>query len=84
MMVASAVASGSCDVGIGVLSAANMMDLDFIPIGDEAYDFVILKENLDDPRVQIFIKVLKSEQFKEALKRLGGYELEQPGEIVKP
>ncbi len=84
MMVASAVASGSCDVGIGVLSAANMMDLDFIPIGDEAYDFVILKENLDDPRVQIFIKVLKSEQFREALKRLGGYELEQPGEIVKP
>ncbi|WP_026394445.1 molybdopterin biosynthesis protein [Acetobacterium malicum] len=84
MMVASAVKSGSCDVGIGVLSAANMMALDFIPIGEEAYDFVILKENLDDPRVQIFIKVLKSQEFKEALKRLGGYELEQPGEIVEP
>lgn len=84
MMVASAVKSGSCDVGIGVLSAANMMALDFIPIGEEAYDFVILKENLDDPRVQIFIQVLKSQEFKEALKRLGGYELEQPGEIVEP
>ncbi|MDO9493409.1 molybdopterin biosynthesis protein [Acetobacterium sp.] len=84
MMVASAVKSGSCDVGIGVLSAANMMELDFIPIGDEAYDFVILKENLRDPRVQIFIKVLKSQEFKDALKRLGGYGLEQPGEIVEP
>jgi putative molybdopterin biosynthesis protein len=84
MMVASAVKSGSCDVGIGVLSAANMMELDFIPIGDEAYDFVILKENLDDPRVQIFIKVLKSPEFKDALKQLGGYGLEQPGEIVEP
>ncbi|WP_373483754.1 molybdopterin biosynthesis protein [Acetobacterium sp.] len=84
MMVASAVKSGSCDVGIGVLSAANMMELDFIPIGDEAYDFVILKENLGDPRVKIFIKVLKSPEFKDTLKRLGGYELEQPGEIVEP
>jgi putative molybdopterin biosynthesis protein len=84
MMVASAVKSGSCDVGIGVLSAANMMELDFIPIGDEAYDFVILKENLDDPRVKIFIKVLKSPEFKDALKQLGGYGLEQPGEIVEP
>jgi len=84
MMVASAVKSGSCDVGMGVLSAANMMDLDFIPIGDEAYDFVILKENLGDPRVQIFINVLKSPEFEEALKQLGGYGLEQPGEIVEP
>lgn len=84
MMVASAVQSGSCDVGIGVLSAANMMELDFIPIGDEAYDFVTLKENLGDSRVQIFIKVLQSQEFKDALKRLGGYELEQPGEIVEP
>ena len=84
MMVASAVKSGSCDVGMGVLSAANMMGLDFIPIGDEAYDFVILKENLGDPRVQIFINVLKSPEFEEALKQLGGYGLEQPGEIVEP
>ncbi|MDK2940963.1 MAG: molybdopterin molybdotransferase [Acetobacterium sp.] len=84
MMVASAVKSGSCDVGIGVLSAANMMELDFIPIGDEDYDFVILKENLGDPRVQIFINVLKSQEFKEALMQLGGYEIIQPGEIVKP
>ena len=84
MMVASAVKSGSCDVGIGVLSAANMMELDFIPIGDEDYDFVILKENLGDPRVQIFINVLKSQEFKEALMQLGGYEIIRPGEIVKP
>ena len=83
MMVASAVKSGSCDVGIGVL-AANMMGLDFVPIGDEAYDFVVLKENLGDPRVQTFIKVLESQEFENALKRLGGYGLEQPGEIVEP
>ena len=84
MMVASAVKSGSCDVGIGVLSAANMMDLDFIPIGDEEYDFVVLWENLDDPRIQTFISVLKSGEFREALDQLGGYGLDRPGEIIRP
>ena len=84
MMVASAVKSGSCDVGIGVLSAANMMDLDFIPIGDEEYDFVVLRENLDDPRIQTFIDVLKSGEFKAALEQLGGYDLDRPGEIIRP
>ncbi|MGV8905848.1 MAG: molybdopterin biosynthesis protein [Acetobacterium sp.] len=84
MMVASAVKSGSCDVGVGVLSAANMMDLDFIPIGDEEYDFAILRENLEDPRVKTFIVVLQSPEFKEALTRLGGYGFETPGEIINP
>jgi putative molybdopterin biosynthesis protein len=83
MMVASAVKSGSCDVGIGVLSAAAMMDLDFIPIGDEEYDFVVKRESLSDPRIQLFIQILKSDEFKEALIQLKGYGFENPGEIIE-
>ena len=41
MAVAAAVSSGTADVGVGVLSAAKAMDLDFIPIGEESYDFAI-------------------------------------------
>ncbi|WKY48644.1 molybdopterin biosynthesis protein [Eubacteriaceae bacterium ES3] len=82
MMVASAVKSGSSDVGIGVLSAANMMGLDFIPIGDEEYDFAMLKANLTDSRVEQFIEVLKSQAFSQALEQLGGYRLETPGQII--
>jgi putative molybdopterin biosynthesis protein len=82
MMVASAVKSGSSDVGIGVLSAANMMGLDFIPIGDEEYDFAMLKENLADERVKRFIDVLKSQAFADDLNQLGGYLLESPGQII--
>jgi len=84
MMVASAVKSGSGDVGVGVLSASNMMGLDFIPIGDEEYDFAILRKNLEDPRVQTFINVLQSQEFKDALTQLGGYEFNNPGEVVNP
>jgi putative molybdopterin biosynthesis protein len=80
--VAVAVSSGSADVGVGVLSAAKALGIDFIPIGYESYDFLTYKEMLSDPRVMTFIEVLKSERFKETVESIGGYELIDCGEII--
>ncbi len=44
--VAMAVVSGSADVGLGILSAAKMLNLTFIHLTNEQYDFVIPRENL--------------------------------------
>lgn len=74
MAVAAAVNSGTADVGVGVFSAAKAMDLDFIPIGYEEYDFAILKEYYDTEMIQAFLKVLGSPEFKKILEELGGYE----------
>ena len=82
MMVASAVQSGSCDVGMGVLSAANMMGLDFIPVGDEEYDFIVAQENLEDEKVQAFLEALRGSELREALTELGGYGFDAPGKVV--
>lgn len=41
MAVAAAVGSDGADAGMGILSSAKAMDLDFIPIGPEEYDFAI-------------------------------------------
>ena len=41
MAVAVAVVSGAADVGLGVLSAARALDLDFIPVTSERYDLII-------------------------------------------
>ena len=82
MMVASAVQSGSCDVGMGVLSAANMMGLDFIPVGDEEYDFIVAQENLEDEKVQVFLEALRGSELREALTELGGYGFDEPGKVV--
>jgi molybdenum cofactor synthesis domain len=81
--VAVAVATDSADVGIGVLSAAKAMDIDFIPLGYENYDFLTYKDMLADERVQGLISVLKSDTFKEAADQLGGYELEHCGELIE-
>lgn len=74
MAIAAAVSSGTADVGVGVFSAAKSMDLDFIPIGYEEYDFAIPEQYIETLMIREFIKVLKSDQFKEVLKELGGYE----------
>jgi putative molybdopterin biosynthesis protein len=82
MAVAAAVASGAADVGVGVLSAAKALDLDFIPIGDEDYDFAVPKKYLNNDMIKLFIHVLKSEELKGSLEALGGYKLDHRGEIV--
>jgi putative molybdopterin biosynthesis protein len=74
MAVAAAVKSGTADVGVGVYSAAHAMDLDFIPIGYEEYDFAIPKQYMNTEMIQAFCKVLESDEFNRILQELGGYE----------
>ena len=82
MAVAASVSSGSADVGVGVLSAAKVMGLDFIPIGEEDYDFAIPEKYLELDMFKQFISIIKSEEFKEILLDLGGYGAEGIGKIV--
>lgn len=83
MAVAALVKNGDADAGMGIYSAAKAMALDFLPVGEEEYDFAIEKKNLNLPEVQAFLEVLKSSEFKEKASAAGGYELSRAGEIVE-
>ncbi|MBR2707096.1 MAG: molybdopterin biosynthesis protein [Mogibacterium sp.] len=83
MAVAAQVAGGEADCGMGVYSAAHAMGLDFIPVGEEEYDFVMRPETLDMPEMKCFVKLLGSDEFRAKLDELGGYSLEGSGEIMK-
>lgn len=82
MAVAAAVLAGTADAGMGIFSAANSMDLDFVAVGGEEYDFAIPVEFLDLPSTKAFLQVLKSDVFKEKLSELGGYTCDHCGEII--
>ncbi|MEG1663523.1 MAG: substrate-binding domain-containing protein, partial [Clostridia bacterium] len=82
LAVAVAVKCGVADTGLAVLSAARAMELDFVPVGLEEYDFLLPYEYLNDKRVQKFIEVLNSKYFKDKLVELGGYTMESLGKIV--
>ena len=76
------IASGSADVGMGIYSAAKLYDLDFIPICIEQYDLLIPDHAWDTPQVQQMIAVLKSDAFAQKILSMGGYTIENPGEVI--
>lgn len=81
MSVAVAVQKDNADVGMGIYSCAKALELDFIDVGFEEYDFVTYEKYLELPSVQEFIHILKSEAFKNRLDMLGGYSCEECGRI---
>ncbi len=82
MAVATAVKTGSATTGLGIYSAAKALELEFVSVGYEDYDFLVTQELLKDERVKEFIETLKSEEFKERVMSLGGYELKETGQII--
>ena len=82
MAVAALVAKEDIDAGMGIESAAKAMNLDFIEVGPEEYDFAIRRDSLQLPEVQAFIQVLKSDDFHNKLAKMGGYGCERIGEVV--
>lgn len=81
MSVAALIASGSADTGMGIYSAAKSYKLGFIPVCEEQYDFIIPERFLGLQAIKYFIEILKSEDFKNELYRMGGYKVDNPGEI---
>ncbi len=82
--VASAVATGKADVGIGIKSVANLYGLDFIPLRSEEYDFLIPKDRLEKEPIKMFLKILKSREFARELERVGGLKVyERTGEMIE-
>jgi putative molybdopterin biosynthesis protein len=70
--VANAIWSGRADAGVAIRQAAVMYGLDFIPLGKEEYDFLILRESRN--RLSKFLEVLESRWFADVLGRdFSGY-----------
>ncbi len=80
MAVASTVASGIADAGLGILPAARAMDLDFIPIAKERYDLVIPSIHFEDEKIQRVIETIRSNEFKKMVSQMGGYDVSRTGE----
>ncbi len=80
--IATAVAQGQADVGIGAQSAASVTHLDFIPLLKERYDLVILEKNLNSPGVQRILEVTQQESFRRMLSSIPGYDLNDTGKTT--
>ncbi len=82
MEVALEVFSGSADVGLGILAAARMLGLDFVPLAKERFDLTIPTENYSTGAIKALREVLSSDEFKANMIQMGGYETRDTGKIV--
>ena len=82
LAVAAAVASGSANTGLGILSAARALGLDFLPLLTERYDLVVPREHFDSELLQPLINLLQDSEFRREVESLGGYETGDMGKIM--
>jgi putative molybdopterin biosynthesis protein len=83
MGVAGKIALGEADVGVGIEKAAQLVaGIEFIPLIQERYDLVMLKQPQNLEWVAAVKQVLNSEAFKHELTSIQGYDLSRTGEVI--
>lgn len=78
------VLSGRADAGPGIRAVAGLLDLDFVPLRWERFDFLIQKERFFEKGVQLFLGFLSEPSFRELVNDLSGYDLSLCGKMVFP
>ncbi len=76
------VKEGVADCGLGIYSVTKTLDLDFVYITDEDYDFLVYQRDLETEQMKEFVNALKSDKLVNEINNLGGYSTENIGEVV--
>jgi putative molybdopterin biosynthesis protein len=80
--VATAIASGRADCGLGIAAAAQALDLEFIPLFQERYDLIIPRQFAEGDLLAPLFGLLAEPRFREAVSRLSGYDVSVMGTII--
>lgn len=81
--IASAVASGAADVGLGIETVARKLNVGFVPLFAEDYYFLLKRDALDRQDVQGILATMKSKAFRRISDTLSGYDVSLSGMIVE-
>ena len=83
LTMAAAIAAGEADLAIGTERISRQIeDLDFIPLLEERFDFVIKKEMMETEAVQKLIKVLNMPEFRQEIARFSGNDYRDLGKVI--
>ena len=83
LTMAAAIAEGEADVAIGTERISRQIDgLDFIPLLEERFDFVIKKEMLETEAVRKLMAVLVSPAFRKEIAHFSGNDYRDLGKII--
>lgn len=80
--VAQAVHAGWANAGVCVKLAAEEAGLNFLPLRTETLDFCFPESQTRDPRIQAFIRLLRSRAHRRLVSELPGYDARETGELL--
>lgn len=80
--VATAVAEGRVDAGIGTLAPARSLGLELVPLVWERYDLVTTDEAFYHRPTQTFFEMVKSDWLRELIAGLPGYDARPTGQVT--
>ena len=79
LSVAATVKAGSADAGLGIRAAAAALEVDFIPLTWEPYELAVPEGFFQSEPFQGIHELMRSSSFREAVERMGGYNLADSG-----
>jgi molybdate-binding protein/DNA-binding transcriptional regulator YhcF (GntR family) len=77
--VASHIAKGNADAGLGIEAAALSNGIGFMPMFRERYDLVMPMANYQSKRLAPMLGIIGSDEFKKIVDSVGGYDTSQTG-----
>ena len=83
LTMAAAIAAGEADLAIGTERISRQIEnLDFIPLLEERFDFVIKKEMMETQPVKKLMKVLNDPAFRKEIAHFSGNDCRDLGKII--
>jgi excisionase family DNA binding protein len=79
---ALAVFGGSAEAAMGIMGAANKLELDFVFLAKERFDLIIPKEQIASGPIDALLQVVRSEAFKQKVKSMSGYDTSATGQLM--
>ncbi|WP_232698196.1 substrate-binding domain-containing protein [Brevibacillus daliensis] len=80
--VATAIAAGKADVGVGIEKAAKLLEVEFIPLMTEQYDLVMMDTHENRQLIETILTLLQGEEFRREISSIGGYDVSMCGEVL--
>ena len=83
LAVATQVASGVADIGVGSEKACQgLSGITFIPLQTECYDLLIKKSDAGKPQFRAILDIMASGDFKRDIAKAAGFDVSQTGRII--
>ena len=80
--VGLSIIAGEAQVGIASAAIGKLLGLAFKPITSECFDMILDQSTFFQSGVQSFIETLKTEEFRNRVEKIGGYDFRDSGKIL--